>query len=257
MVFGNFGELYEKSKEYNIDDVICLSKLKNNECPYYFGVEITPNVLYEINTKHKAWKMNVTLPKTPTQYAFFVYLFIEWNHPDYYKCVSVTNSPPFKIVSNRRYYSNKSIADESEILESSFCIKSKKDPNMFKFDHLLPHIFDKNTSDSVISKNNSVNEKIVIEKKDEEISKVLKEAEYLRPNRLYEIHTNIGQVDMKVVEDTEISMEREELSYFGENVEDVYKNGKEIEYLDSLGNKCIILTFPGANRSAEGDSSEW
>lgn len=262
LICGNFNLYCEDSKIYHVNDLIPYSEFKNNdlkECPFYFGEVIEPFKSYEINSRLKAWVMNKILTKIPKQFAFYVYMLVESNKPNHYLCVGCINSPPFIILSSRRNKSNQEVNsyissipvipkppfspidnDNEEDKTSSNMIKSKEDHMTFKFDYLMPHIYDEDisshTTTTTIDNFPEYIERTV--DSDREIEEMMNNLYLSKPNTICKLNTTKGQIKMRVVNKTEISKERKELSFYGEDVDKFEK--KHVEYLDKYGNRCIV-----------------
>lgn len=271
LVCGSFNLIGNESGMYHVDDVVSYSSIIENDnrknCPIYIGGEIKACMLYEINSSLKSWKMNEKLHKTPKAYCFIAYLFIESTNPDYYLCVASIVSPPFNIVSARRScidkYIKVKIPSPPRILcqppfspvnykidnernnfkesDSSYMIKSKKDPNIFKFDDLMPHIYDEDELKSCNNNSNmEINDDKVIEREVESVEgmkEVVNDIILSERNIVYRVSSKIGRVEVRAFNQTNNNSKREEISYFGGILNDL---NEKYEYLDSLGNRCVM-----------------
>lgn len=212
IICANFSRCDESDNEINENDIISHDKLKNkknNQYIYYFGKVTRNHTHYEINSNLKAWTMNDRLSKEYQQYTFNVYLLIKMqNSKNEYKCVCVTKSPSFSIISSRRYRntfkSDKKVVDSLDITN---------DKDTFKFNHLMPRLFDKTTTSNVKSK-------------------IITENKTVSKRNIYDHEIKICNYDY---------INREELSFFGSTLEEARKNAKiGYLYLDKYGNKHIM-----------------
>lgn len=212
IICANFSRCDESDNEISKNDIINCDKLKikkNNQLIYYFGKVSRNHTHYEINSSLKAWTMNDRLSKEYQQYTFNVYLLIKLqNSKNEYKCVCVTKSSSFCIISSRRYRNT----FKSNKKEDSHDLINDKDT--FKFNHLMPRLFDDVTTTS---------------------------------NKKYKIKTEKNIVTNTNSYDYEIRLcncdciNRVELSFFGSTLEEARKNAKiGYIYLDKYGNKHIM-----------------
>lgn len=121
LICANFASFDKPDSEIKENDVITYEKLKNKKnslFPYYFGTITKNKMIYEINSKLDAWTMNDRLSKDYPQHSFNVYLLVKVNNTKSdYRCVCITKSSSFSVISSRRCRYKKSNDEESSSVD--------------------------------------------------------------------------------------------------------------------------------------------
>lgn len=259
------GHICNKPK-FKVNDLVPCNFSKNNDrsdCPFYFGKEIIPYKEYEINSQLKAWCMNANILGINKNFAFYVYLLKESTLPNKYLCDEVIQSPYFTFVSARRTHltvtppssSNTTndlpqfspVVPKLEDTSTDLLIplknltyndKSDSDPTIFKFDYLMPHIFDDDDNPKDLKVDSDIEQskkEKVIETSlhsSEAVEEVLKDLHTSTPNTIVKVNTKKGQVEMRLID-----KERQEFTYLGKELHESYHVEEEHILLDRYGNK--------------------
>lgn len=258
IICGKFCKYTDDNSPCKVNDIILKNKIENNneiDCPLYFGDSTEDNTVYYINSKLNPYIMNENLPKQGIQlYSFCVFLFVEVDST-HYKCVALTKSPSFSIISSRknRIRYKTPLKNQTTLLKEEEKEKllnfpqfapttnkkeEEEDHYKFKYPDLMPHI----DEDCVLQKKEEEEES---KENREEIEKsmfsfksmeeAMEDAYKSLPNTIYKK----SSFQMKIIDHIKGDANRQEISYIGLPLEKMLSTYTDQFYLDKYGNKCM------------------
>lgn len=251
IICGKFCKYPDDNNKFKVNDAFSKNEIEDNnnkDCPLYFGDSSEDKTVYFINSKLNPYTMNENLPKQGIQlYSFCVFLFIEIDSI-HYKCVALTKSPSFSIISSRknriRYKTplkNQTPPPKEE--------KEEEDSYKFKYADLMPHIDEdyvlhsKKEEEEERKRNRKEIDKSMFSFKSME--EAMEDVYKSLPNTIYKK----SSFQMKIIDHIKGDANRQEISYNGLLLEKMFSTYTDQFYLDKYGNKCMYK--PVINDSVE------
>lgn len=268
IICGKFCKYPDDSNKFKVNDAFPKNEIEDNnnkDCPLYFGDSSEDKTVYFINSKLNPYTMNENLSKQGIQlYSFCVFMFIEIDSI-HYKCVALTKSPSFSIISSRknriRYKTplkNQTPPPKEEKEEKNLLYipqftpvvneKEEEDSYKFKYTDLMPHIDEDYVLHSKKEEEERKRNRKEIDKSMfsfKSMEEAMEDVYKSLPNTIYKK----SSFQMKIIDHIKGDANRQEISYNGLLLEKMFSTYTDQFYLDKYGNKCMYK--PVINDSVE------